>query len=409
MPLEVARHAVGSRTLIRVRLLDRRLARPVEDDFLFQHDVEQCLYGANNGALYQLYARCSLQSAPLSLKRSSVPALVTADELQELVSLLSEGLPLESRGRVRNVTLIAVNHIATLCAKKGRDEASVALLHGLSVELPRVWQLEMERDELARKGERDLVLEEDLEYELEMPLHAELIHTVVPYVETDEEKAAVKRTWTLDRVPANLEKQFSDFKDWRLAPLNYQRQGNAVVDMTAASDRGTTCRFLAYCHAEHDLPLSLEVFGCAQLAALAQSWLEELHKRGLMWSTLGTYCNSLCNLAGYWWSSDATIEEAALAMDVQPPDGLLRLRAQCESQSKQQQLYATKPDNWLEWDEAQKARVRCAEAWARAQSLPYDDKVALLKEYLVLLFHTVQPPDRVGIVRQLVENGLHPV
>ena len=44
MPLEVARHAVGDRT-IRVRLTDRRnAARPVEDDFLFQHGVECALY-----------------------------------------------------------------------------------------------------------------------------------------------------------------------------------------------------------------------------------------------------------------------------------------------------------------------------------------------------------------------------
>ena len=35
MPLDVARHAVGDRTLIRVRLLDRRLSPPREDDFLF--------------------------------------------------------------------------------------------------------------------------------------------------------------------------------------------------------------------------------------------------------------------------------------------------------------------------------------------------------------------------------------
>ena len=61
MPLEAARHAVGSRTLIRVRMLDRRLARPALEDWLFQHDVEQCLYGANNGALYQLYGRCLCQ------------------------------------------------------------------------------------------------------------------------------------------------------------------------------------------------------------------------------------------------------------------------------------------------------------------------------------------------------------
>ena len=123
------------------------------------------------------------------------------------------------------------------------------------------------------------------------------------------------------------------------------------------------------------------------------------------------------NLAAYWWGSDGAVEEAALAMEVQPPDSLLRLRAQCESQSKQQQLYAKKPDNWLEvrakrrapprptherrtpvspfvlaqWDKAQEARVKCAAAWANSGRLSHDKKVALLKEYLVLLFHTVMP------------------
>jgi hypothetical protein len=85
--------------------------------------------------------RCSLQAAPLALKKASIPTLVTEEEFAELVRLLSEGLPLESRGRVRNVTLIQVNHIASLCAKKGRDQKSIALLRGLSVELPRIWQL----------------------------------------------------------------------------------------------------------------------------------------------------------------------------------------------------------------------------------------------------------------------------
>jgi hypothetical protein len=198
--------------------------------------------------------------------------------------------------------------------------------------------------------EYDYLLHDELEdaYEFETPLHAELIHTMIPYEETAEEKEVVQRTWTLDRVPASLEKQFSDYKDWRLSPLNFQRQGNAVVDTTANSDRGTTQRFLAYCQAEHGIAPTLATFGTAHLATLAQSWLEKLSERGLMWSTLGTYCNSLCNLAAYWWGSDGAVEEGALAMEVQPPDLLLRLRAQCEAQSRQQQLYAKKPDNWLE-------------------------------------------------------------
>ena len=278
---------------------------------------------------------------------------------------------------------------------------------------------ELQKEEDDANHEVDFLLLDELEdaYEHEAPLHAELIHTMIPYEETAEEKEVVKRTWTLDRVPASLEKQFSDYKDWRLSPLNFQRQGNAVVDTTAQSDRGTTQRFLAYCQAEHGIAPTLATFGTAQLATLAQSWLEKLSERGLMWSTLGNYCNSLCNLAAYWWGSDGAVEEAALAMDVQPPDLLLRLRAQCESQSKQQQLYAKKPDNWLEvrakrrapprptherrtpvspfvlaqWDKAQEARVKCAAEWANSGRLSHDKKVALLKEYLVLLFHTVMP------------------
>ena len=87
------------------------------------------------------------------------------------------------------------------------------------------------------------------------------------------------------------------------------------------------------------------------------------------------------------------VEPAALQATPQPPDALLNLRSQCENQSKQQQLYAKKPANWLDWEKAQEARVKCAAAWAKAGSLSHDKKIALLKEYLVLLFHTVMPPD----------------
>ena len=46
-----------------------------------------------------------------------------------------------------------------------------------------------------------------------------------------------------------------------------------------------------------------------------------------------------------------------------------------------------------QWDKAQEARVKCAHAWANAGNLAHDAKVALLKQYLVMLFHTVMPPE----------------
>jgi hypothetical protein len=120
---------------------------------------------------------------------------------------------------------------------------------------------------------------------LEAPLHAELLHTTVPFEVTEAEQEAVK-CYKLDRLPPSLEAQFTAFRDWRLEPLNYQRAGNAVVDVTQANDRSTTLRFLAHCKAVKDLEPSLSIFGMAALPDLVQDWLKHANERGLMWSTL---------------------------------------------------------------------------------------------------------------------------
>ena len=120
---------------------------------------------------------------------------------------------------------------------------------------------------------------------MEAPLHAELLHTTVPFEVTEAEQEAVK-CYKLDRLPPSLEAQFTAFRDWRLEPLNYQRAGNAVVDITQANDRSTTLRFLAHCKAVKDLEPSLSIFGMAALPDLVQDWLKHANERGLMWSTL---------------------------------------------------------------------------------------------------------------------------
>ena len=327
--------------------------------------------------------------------------------------------------------------VAVSCAKSyGRSPQAIALLECFSAPLPRQWELLAEQEGNAAAGEVSLLLEDELaaEEEVEAPLAAELHYTHVAYVETAEEQATVAR-YKLDRVPPALEAQLQQYKDWRLQPLNFQRAGNAVVDTTAyaprgtpsnrlffcvpcralphalpcatvrctpltvetawrrASDTATALRFLAYAKEAHGASPNLKVLGTAALPTIVQAWLEQMVERGLMWSSLSNYVNSLCNLAGWWWDSDGAVEEAAYALDPQPPTALIRLRAQCEQQSKQQRLYAKKPANWIDWDTAQEARLKCARAWADAGRLGHDARIALLLEYLVLLFHTVMPPD----------------
>ena len=60
-----------------------------------------------------------------------------------------------------------------------------------------------------------------------------------------------------------------------------------------------------------------------------------------------------------------------------------------------------------DWNKAQEARVKCAAAWAKAESMQHAAKLALLKEYLVLLFHTVMPPDVRSRAPRLAIAGSH--
>ena len=76
-------------------------------------------------------------------------------------------------------------------------------------------------------------------------------------------------------------------------------------------------------------------------------------------------------------------------------DELLRLRSQCESQAKQQTLYSRRDPEWLEWNDAQKARVKAEAHYNSLPASPAARKAQALKEWLIVSLHTVQPPDRV--------------
>jgi hypothetical protein len=341
----------GGETMHVMTLPDSRAAGAPTTKWLLQNQVECALFGgAGNAACWRALQRLSMQSCPLALKRSSVPSLVSDAQYKELIQILESTLDLSSKGRCRAVTLLPLPVAVAMAKGLGRSPRTSAFLTCLREEIPRAWELQQEQAALAAQNQVDLVLEDELEAEdeWEAPLAAELIHTHVANEISAEEQETVKTLPKFERVPPLVEVQLQQYKDWRLSPLNYQRQGNAVVDVTAEHDCTTVLRFLAYAHQEHHVEPSLALFGSAQLADIAQAWLEQMLGRGLMWSTLANYTNSLCNLAAHWWDSRGEVEEAAMALDPQPPDALLRLRAQAEGQSKQQQLYAKKPANWLE-------------------------------------------------------------
>eukprot|EP00966_Prymnesium_polylepis_P309511 7151471-Prymnesium_polylepis.1 len=219
-------------------------------------------------------------------KASIAEGLVSPQEFATLISLLTETLPLESRGRVRNATLVPLNLVPVLCQKLGRSQRTRDLLAALQQPLPRLWAAQEEAEANAHDGELDLVLEEEIEELEEEEAHfaTELVQ-MAPFAsdEADEEKA---KSWRLERVPNALVRELQEFVDYRSSPLNRQRDGSCVVDSTVGADKRTCLAFLGYLVAEHEIQPGLGVFGKAELSTWCESWLHALETKQLKYSTM---------------------------------------------------------------------------------------------------------------------------
>ena len=129
-----------------------------------------------------------------------------------------------------------------------------------------------------------------------------------------------------------------------------------------------------------------------------EAWVLKLRALGCKASTVSVYVNGVISVSSF-------------ALSLVPDDGgercptheLLALRKQAESISKQERLFEAKHKHWLPWEDAQKARVACVEKYNAATSA--EQKKALLRDCLILAFHTLQPPDRVG---GAARRGGHP-
>ena len=111
--------------------------------------VEKALYGSDttSGAIYRLLQRCSLSATPLSLNKKSISeGIVTEAEFGAILNEFQDTLSLEARGRVRKVTLIQLNNAVTMAKALGRGDKSIGFLNALQTPLPRLWELEEERE-----------------------------------------------------------------------------------------------------------------------------------------------------------------------------------------------------------------------------------------------------------------------
>ncbi len=251
---------------------------------------------------------------------------MTEAEWAQLLSLLTEQVALEARGRVRCATLLPLSVCATLCCAFGRSPQAVAWLEAFSQPCLPVWQLQTEAEANTRDGAFNHVLNEELAEmeEANMALEAELRALFVLFEEPECNEQA-SRVYTLDRIPVALEKVLADYECFRIEPLNRLRDGSAVVDTTVGADCGVALRFLGWLKREHEVVPNLHgIFGTVSLGERVEQYLVFLRdERGCWFSTITNYVKSVISVASFVLETSECKEGATL-------EPLLRMRGQAE-------------------------------------------------------------------------------
>ena len=219
-----------------------------------------------------------------------------------------------------------------------------------------------------------------------------LLSSGAVYVEEAADRALTANL-QLNPVPPSLQKQLDGLETFRSAPFNRHRSsGGMVVDTTILHDQQNTLRFLAFCVQQKDQPPDLRILAAPNVGELCEAYLTWLKDKGLKASSLANYTNSIISVSSY----AMTLED--VEPELTPSEQLINLRRQCEQKTKTEKLFQVRDKNWLDWMDAQKARIK---AWAAYEAAPASQKLAVLKQAVIISFHTLQCPDRVGVVRRL--------
>ena len=344
---------------------------------------------------HRLLARESLSQTVLALKKCSiVQQIVTQAEFQLILSTFQETLPIESCGRVRMCSLLPLPVAISAAQAFGRSGQAIQFMQCFQYPIPRLWQLQTEKEENDRELVEDFVLNEEIQEleEADVALQAELHSSFILYEEKEEDEV-ISRSYTLDRVPKVLEELFQEYSEYRMAPLNRMRSGSAVVELTSQHDVSICKRFLGFLLKEHEVPPNLvSILGAPNLGERAQSFLDFLSGRSVQYSTMANYLTGIINVTSWVWETK-NVDAEAVKMNPDPPSQLLNLRGQCESHSKQDALWKRKDPNWIDFETAQKARVDAINAHLSYTGSEHKKRLQLLRDVLILSFLTCQPPD----------------
>jgi hypothetical protein len=218
-----------------------------------------------------------------------------------------------------------------------------------------------------------------------------------------------------------LQEQCQRFSEYRQEIWNWHRDPSQVTPRTVGNNIRVLLLFGGFvCHSakRHRLkPASFDmsVFGSKHIEAYIMDFLQYLHgSRGLMFSSIANYLNSLVVLAKFYFSDNPLADLSFTADRVDSEfvlSGLRRVRSQTNAKAKSEALQKPLHAQWLSWPECQQVRRACLAAYLNKAEMERETKEAkegggraackLLKSLVCLLFYTIAPPPRCSIVRLL--------
>ena len=404
--------------------------------WMYQMDLECVLYNDDNetrstGAAYRLLQRTpGAAGRALCLRKRSIhDGLINEAEWD----LLRE--PLDKS--VRMLTLVPIDTAAKAATVFGESKESAALIKALGFERPTEWD-ESDGDESEEgkgggehrrddgddsdsgehsgdrsEGEASVAATEQFDYQSdsdgagaddggEANGAAGSSSAQGGGGGGSQVKKARVTTYTLIDVPASLQRELDAFTEWRIKPINREREGVSVQPVTVVGNKADTLRLLGWLKSERNVVPSIGgVFGSERLGVAVQSYMDYLRECGRAFTTCAGYVKSFLAIARFVYSTRLARAAQGTAVSTGPVDAMARAHRQIVQQARLEQKFARKPKAWLDWSQILTARARAVREYDHCEDEDGTGGAKRLFDATLLVWLTSVPPDRVAVARKL--------
>ena len=392
--------------------------------------VESYLYhnsdaeAKGTGAFYRLLQRTpDAGGRALCLRKASVGQGLITDAEWDLLRK-----PLESSVRV--LTLVPVDVAVKAITIFGETERSAKLIEALGYDRPSEWDetSEEEGEEQAEAEEAD----DDDEGGSDSGDHSgdcsdgEASIAATEQFECDEEddgdeadegdgggggcegrqqgraKKTRVATYTLIDIPPALQRELDSFSEWRLKPINRERDGVSVEAVTVAGNKADALRLLGWLNSKRNIAPSFGgVFGSEHLDQAVQAFVDHLRACGRTYGTCAGYIKSFIAISRFVHATRVARAPRGAAVSTTAVDGMRRAHRQIMQQARLEQKFSAKPKSWLDWSAVLTARARAVRHYELHKEEGGPGARTRLFVAALLTWLTVVPPDRVGVARKL--------